>query len=196
MNTNIVKSIDIYSSQFNFKFLNDTKYKSVGGGIMTILTIIPIILLFLIFSEDFYFRKNPRYINQQIEDLNDTLYEINENLLFGEVRLEDENRNPVNYTGYLSFDFQCFSYIKTINENKLISFETLITVSITRLNCSKYDLTKMKMKTDMNFSNLECLNFNNLSLRGSWIRPYVRNVTINLKKCIKENEPKLHFFCY
>ena len=73
-----LKTIDFYGSSYNFTLFKQPLYKTSTGGFFTILTIISFVLSFIFFSQDFYLRINPHYINQQILKESYPLYNFTE----------------------------------------------------------------------------------------------------------------------
>jgi hypothetical protein len=61
----LIKLIDIYGTDFTLRINGDSKYKSVLGGLLTIITLICFTFAVVVFGQDFYLRKTP---NISIED--------------------------------------------------------------------------------------------------------------------------------
>ena len=57
--SNSLRKIDIFGTKFGFKIKNEESYKTVFGGILTIMSIITTVIFAVFFGQDFYYRINP-----------------------------------------------------------------------------------------------------------------------------------------
>jgi hypothetical protein len=78
-----LKFLDLYGNTFQWRVANQSKYKSLSGGVFTILTLAIIILLTFTFGNDLFYRRNPKiyteeglYQDNEIPVLNGTEYPI------------------------------------------------------------------------------------------------------------------------
>jgi len=96
-----IKLFDIYGSYFNLRINNQAKFKSILGGVLSIMTMGVFLFCILSFGEDFYLRKNPKvsikegfYDDGKIPVLNGTEYE-EKSILFAISKYADNIIEPV-----------------------------------------------------------------------------------------------------
>ena len=77
-----IQIFDIYGSYFSLRINNQAKFKSILGGVLSIITMGVLLFCILSFGEDFYKKKNPKvsikegfYADGEIPILNGTEYE-------------------------------------------------------------------------------------------------------------------------
>jgi hypothetical protein len=78
---NMVRTFDIYGDYFSLRIHNQSKFKSLAGGLLSGITLVIMIFCFISFGKDFYLRKNPKmnmelgfYNDSSIPNLNGTEY--------------------------------------------------------------------------------------------------------------------------
>jgi hypothetical protein len=69
--SNVLKSFDIYGDYFNLRINSQSKFKSLAGGVLSIITLFIMIFCFISFGKDFYLRKNPK-VNKELGYYNNT----------------------------------------------------------------------------------------------------------------------------
>lgn len=57
--SNLVKVFDIYGSNFNLRINNQSKFKSVTGGLLSLITMGVLVFCIVTFGRQFYLRLNP-----------------------------------------------------------------------------------------------------------------------------------------
>ena len=62
----LVKLIDIFGTTFQFTTFKDSKFRTLIGGVMTILSGIVLVIFFFLFGRDFLFKKNPMVVSQNM----------------------------------------------------------------------------------------------------------------------------------
>ena len=153
-------NIDIYGTTLDFTLFDSRKYKTSCGGFLTILTGILFFLCFYFFGQDFYLRTNPHYLNQRITMKDYPYYTLNSQDLFLAIRLEDSYGNYFNNSGYVDFTFFLVNYLADSSGNLQIT-----EYPMEFMNCSLINLTKMRMQTSKNISQMSCIKFNNTKLK-------------------------------
>ncbi len=74
-----IKNFDIYGTLFNLTIYQHSKYKSILGGFVSMITIAWLVLIIYYFGLDFYTRDNPRILSQEKFPEERTIYDtINE----------------------------------------------------------------------------------------------------------------------
>jgi hypothetical protein len=83
-----IRLFDIYGNYFQLRINNQTKFKTLSGGLLSLLTLIILILCVLSFGNDFFKRKNPKisieeglFQDSEIPILNGTEYPVKPILL-------------------------------------------------------------------------------------------------------------------
>jgi hypothetical protein len=75
----IFTAIDIYGIPFNFTIGNASKYKTTMGGVLSLMTIIILIIITLVFGQDFFNQNTPRILSDtRFPEVNSTQYNFSE----------------------------------------------------------------------------------------------------------------------
>ena len=74
---NVLKSFDVFGSEYKFILQDSFSIKSIAGGIMTLLSFSFMIFTMIIFGNDFYYRLNPKVLIQESIHTEETLYKLN-----------------------------------------------------------------------------------------------------------------------
>ena len=174
-----LSNIDIYGTRVDFTLFDNTKYKTSCGGFITILTGILFLICFYYFGKDFYNRTNPHFLRQMITVMDYPIYTLNRNDLFLAVRLEDNNGNYFNNSGYLEIQYILKKYMTDSSGNfQSTSYPLEFT------NCTMLNLTKMRLQTNKNLSEMSCIKFDNTQLGGLWDAPILNFIQIIYSPCI------------
>jgi hypothetical protein len=123
---NFVKFIDIYSNYFQLRINDQAKYKTIIGGIFSLITLGMIIFCFFIFGQDFFEKTNPKVTPQEGLFFDGYWPDIegdqfpNKTILFGVEKEYDDYVKPIsnfdkNDTEYNEFTRQC-------TEDELLDF--------------------------------------------------------------------------
>ena len=174
-----LSNIDIYGTRVDFTLFDDTKYKTSCGGFITILTGILFLICFYYFGKDFYNRTNPHFLRQMITVMDYPIYTLNRNDLFLAVRLEDNNGNYFNNSGYVEIQYSIKNYMTDSSGNFQSTSNPLEFT-----NCTMLNLTKMRLETNKNLSEMSCIKFDNTQLGGFWDAPILNFIQIIYSPCI------------
>lgn len=150
-----LKFFDIYGSQVHFAIFYRSKYYSKTGGILSIISILCVIFIFMLFSQNYFKRetrkdsvvtintghKKIRFGNEKIWlpwSISD--YEVNlvdfKDHIFPEIKYYYGERD--NITGGFNLQYKLLPY-KRCNETPLVEQDYLITKDISRLYCIDMD---------------------------------------------------------
>src|SRR5690349_4593742 len=88
---------DLYGSPFMFTTFGTYKFKTTFGGILSLITLGLIILFSFLFGEDFYFRTNPKVIQQIVSPPNYEQIKVNNNNFTLMWRVDNSEFLPVKY---------------------------------------------------------------------------------------------------
>ena len=146
---NFLELIDIYGTQYQFKFFGKTQYKSRFSMILSLLTIAALIVMIIYFGDDLWYSRNPKIMTQfKIPDaaVEAFPHTNNDNFTLG-WRIETEDGEPYNFDNIL---YPVFFFAEDAN-NKT-SYTQLYPVKCSKVyNSSRLDpffLTKINNKTD------------------------------------------------
>lgn len=174
----MIKAFDIYGNYFQLRIKDQTKFKSIIGGILSIITLGVLIFCFVVFGRDFYKRKNPRiliedgfYEDDSIPIFNGTLYEEQYFILAFEKQL---NYFSVPYTSSFKNSTMVREYLQPCDINFLVN-STLVS-----------NLTEYRF---LNF-NYYCLKMNDYELFSSKTNKKKINIILRECKGINENDIK------
>jgi hypothetical protein len=108
-----IRLFDIYGNYFQLRINNQTKFKTLSGGLLSLLTLIILILCVLSFGNDFFKRKNPKisieeglFQDSEIPILNGTEYPV----------------KPVVISTYKSFFTYSKLKVTNLKNNTVISY--------------------------------------------------------------------------
>ncbi len=166
---NFLLNFDIFGVQPNFYILNNFKYQSILGVILSILCLFIVLLFSFLFGKDFYFRTTPRVVMEEktsIDYRNVTL--LPDDFIFA-FRIEDIDGNPYN-TDLLRLSMYYAQYVSNASGYYLINNDTDIIVNCNSIpGMNKTAFAKTKTISDWN-----CLNYNkHLLLGGSWSSDFI-----------------------
>ena len=109
----ILRSIDIYGTQFHFTTEYNQKFKTEFVGFLSIISFILISFCSYLFSLNFLYKKNPsitmpNYYNSHYEKIN-----LNDNNIILPFRIEDYSGSEINFTGILYPKIYYYSELKS-----------------------------------------------------------------------------------
>jgi uncharacterized small protein (DUF1192 family) len=181
-----VKSFDMYGDYFSLRINNENKFKSIAGGLLSIVTIFIMIFCFISFGKDFYMRKNPK-VNKEVGFFNDSSI---------------PSLNGTEYPNKTMVFFYSKNY-DTLLKPQIIYIKN-DTISISYLSqCSKYfipNFSNFLPSKDLNDNVFYCFHLNDYVLASAKANEFwlslvscnsISNSDIkpdnNLSNCIKSN---------
>ena len=116
----IISSFDFYGSLFNFTINRERIFKTLLGGLISLITFCLIFYTSFLFGKDFFYRTNPKVLIQQIMPDNHKRIKVNNKNLTIAWRIEDTLRNSVNFDGKLFpiLTYYSYSYNNTSNRSE------------------------------------------------------------------------------
>lgn len=177
-----MKKFDMFGITYNFKMENEEKYKSLSGGILSIIFYSLTIALFFSFGVDLYQRKSPKVsFNSKIENHQNTiLSNLNFTLAF---RVEDSFGIQIKNQSIINFEVGFFHYDMDDN-GKWALTAIQANQSITYSMCSEIEGYKAKEKFyNISLANWYCVNFTNFTFGGYWDGKFINGILINTLQC-------------
>ena len=168
------KNLDIFGLSYELNINKNNKLKTTAGANLTILFIVIIIVLFIRYGIQFYYRNNPNIVLSQI--VGD--YEIkpldNSNFFFA-FRIEDTLGNLYNDTSIIQgFDVKINEYLK--NSALEWVFNSTNSLKVKFEKCDQLISNQKKF----NFKKWNCINFSSINnINGFWDANVVRFLEIN-----------------
>ena len=173
----ILRSLDIYGTQFHFTTEYKHKFKTEFGGCLSIISFITIFVCSYLFSMNFLYKKNPsvtmsNYYNRNYEKIN-----LNDNNIIIPFRIEDYRGTYINFTGILYPQIYYYTELKSNHSsNEYIYQETKI---LPFHECTESDF---KGK-NLNLFSAYCIDLNNLTIGGYWEYNFTEYFEIRLYFC-------------
>ena len=174
------KYLDCFGTNFTFYTERNRKFYTPFGGILTLLSIIFGLIIFIHINLDDFLHENPNSTTS-------TVRESYRNIKFGEEkiwipwRLRDYNSKTVNHSGILYPKIYYYKGIRNDTRNSLnLTHETI-----------KYRLcneTSMKNNTDsfiidIDLDQLYCIDMEDLNMGGNWDHYFINYVEFDLYTC-------------
>jgi len=178
----VIKKFDIFGISYSFQMENQSRFKTILGGWITIFFYIILIALFFSFGVDFYQRKNQKISlnskNIHYKEVNFT----NKNFTLA-FRIENEFGLQIINNSIFFLEVGFFRHemqengkwlMTKINDNQNLTFS----------KCSELENFREKEKDfNISLSSWFCINFNNSTLGGYWDGNFVNGLIINTRKC-------------
>ena len=176
-----ISLIDIFGTAFQFTTFKKEKFKTTLGGILTALCILTIGIFASLFGKDFFFRENPKILQQLVYPANysDPLI-LNQQNMPIIWRFDDNDNNPVNFTGILYPKLTHYTYVNNASGSILID-QTDLPVT----KCSPELINSPELLNNLNLEEWYCLDWRdqNLTFGGGWDGSYVDCFGIELWVC-------------
>ena len=176
----VLKYLDFYGTNFNFYTEKNRKFYTAFGGILSLLSIIVGILVFIFINlEDFLHNAPISTTSQSREDYYNIKF-LKEKIWIP-WRIRDYNSKTVNFTGLL---FPIVFYYKGIKNKTKNSLDLSYTIINYRL-CNE---TSMANFTDSYIINIElnqlfCIDMDDLDMGGSWDTDFINYIEFDLYAC-------------
>lgn len=127
---NCLSLLDFYGSNFSFTLEKKKKFTTSFGGILTIITGIALIILFVVLGNDMFDRNNPRtsiskYLTKQHPQINLSEYDIEIGIKISQLN-NNHTEELMDFTGdflYSKFMYET-KYIDAHNNTQIAEFET------------------------------------------------------------------------
>src|SRR5690348_10962706 len=93
--------VDMFGQKLSFNINSEQEFKTILGGIMSIISASIFTTFFILFGLDFFYKTNPNIIFQNVVPNSYSLIPINEKDFILPWRIEDAERVPVNWEGLI-----------------------------------------------------------------------------------------------
>ena len=178
----ILKYFDCFGTNFNFYTERNRKFYTPLGGVLTLLSFIFGIIIFIYINIDDFLLKNPNSTTSTIKESYRNI-KFRDEKIWIPWRLRDYNSKTVNHTGIL---FPIIYYYKGIRSESKNSLKLTYEIINYRL-CNE---TSMKNNSnsfliDLDLEQLFCIDMEDLDMGGSWDNDFINYVEFDLYACKK-----------
>ena len=177
----ILKICDLYGTQFHWFFNKNPKYYTIYGGILSILTILSWIIVFIIFGYEDFKKMNPISSISNNPPLGDKTIKFGKQKLYLPWRIMDYGENFINHKGILFPKIYYFT-------NKYNNETGLMETHYRNLNYKLCNETSMKnLGNDFlltsKLDKLFCIDMEDLEMGGSWNSKFINYIRLDLNLC-------------
>ena len=170
---------DAYGTDFHFYVNHHKKYKTIYGGILTIITIILLIISIIVFGGNFFLKKNPTITSSSVNGNYSIINLKNEKVLIA-FRLEDLNGNFMDFTNKI---YPMIYYYSRDIDNNSVSYRS----SDNGQYLSYHICNDSDYENDFNltqyYGHLFCIDWNNKNFGGYWDNNFLFYFEIRLYYC-------------
>ena len=100
-NMKLLESIDVYGMKFNFLICKHYRFHSIFSEFFSVLLFVLTLFYAFFLSTDFFFRKNPRTIQEKSSRETEQRINLTNEIYSAMWRIEDENGNKINFDNYI-----------------------------------------------------------------------------------------------
>ena len=181
-----LKAIDFYGNTSHFNTFGKSKHKTHFGGLLSILTILAMINASVYFGNNFFYRLNPNYIFERINQANPIMYEMNNSNLFLAFRIEDDDTAEFfNFSQYFKLNVT----YEISNRNQISDPFNLTIYPLEIVDCSSIFDDKVQYSSP-NYIKHSCIKLSNIKLGGYWDGNEVNLIKVKLKYCVNDSNCK------
>ena len=176
----ILKYFDCFGTNFNFYTERNRKFYTPLGGVLTILSIIFGIIIFIYINIDDFLHKNPNSTTSTVKESYRKI-KFREEKIWIPWRLRDYNSKTINHTGILHPIIYYYKGIRSESKNSLkLTYEII--------NYRLCNETSMKNNSDyfsidIDLEQLFCIDMEDLDMGGSWDNDFINYVEFDLYTC-------------
>ena len=176
----ILKYIDGFGTKFTFYTEKNRKFYTPLGGILTLLSIIFGVIVFIHINIDDFLHNNPTSTTSIVKE-NYRNIKFNEEKIWIPWRIRDYNGKIVNHIGLL---YPIIYYYKGVRSNTKEGMNLSYSILEYRL-CNE---TSMKNYSDsylidIDLDQIYCIDMDDLNMGGSWDTDYINYVEFDLYAC-------------
>lgn len=178
---NLLKLCDFYGTEFHWYFDYKPKYYTCHGGILSIVSALCCIVVFIIFSLEDFKRLNPISTISTMPPLVHKTIKFGEQKLYLPWRVMDYGETFINHKGIL---YPRIYYFTNKYNNKTGIMETYYNL----LNYTLCNETSMKYLgkdfiIDSPLDRLFCIDMEDLNMGGNWNSDFVNYIRLDLNLC-------------
>ena len=181
MLSEIIKYCDLFGTKYNFYTDGKTKLYTILGGILSILSIIICLVIFIIINLDNIRRSTPFVTTSSIQTENYNKIKFGEEKIWIPWRIVDYANNYINHTGII---YPIINYYS----NRINSISNIFDSKQKKLKYRLCNDTSMANKSNIYYisvplNQLYCIEMEDLEIDGSWISSYMNHVQMDLYLC-------------
>jgi hypothetical protein len=175
-----IKVLDFFGSKFTFSIFNQKNFKTLFGGLTSIFSVLIIIIFGYFFGQDFFYKKNPKIIQQIVypkEYLESTNLTAKNFVIPWRI---SDSFNTLNHQDIFHVGINYYKYINNATGSVEVQYE-----KIKYEKCNSNNSQVSEFNDNFNISNFYCINWENAnySLGGFWDGPFVNYFYISLSFC-------------
>lgn len=176
-------SIDLYGIEYSFRENSDTKYHTIQGSLLSLLSYTAIIVVSILFGKEIFVNRIP-YVNSGEKLI--PFQESEVNLSYFPIAFLFQNGSDLSTMdprNYYSVKYMVF----TNDENNVYTNTPPLPLDFVKCNFDDIE-KRYNVEGSIQDKDNYCLNFNNITIYNDGSDRNSRNVVINLSKCdIKTN---------
>ena len=178
--TDILKYVDCFGTTFSFYTERSRKFYTRLGGILTLLSIIIGIIIFIYINLDDFFHNIPNSTTS-------TTKEIYRNIKFGEEkiwipwRIRDFGGKTINHFNLLYPIIYYYRGIRNYSTNRMELYYEFLNYK----SCNETSMINNSdlYMIDINIDQLYCIEMEDLDIGGSWDSDFLNLITLDLYNC-------------
>ena len=178
---NLLRVIDFYGQRFNLYIGYRPKFYTCFGGIMTLLSFLSYILIFIILGNDDLKRKNPISNTSTVPPSGYKNIKFGEEKIYLPWRIIDYDENPINITNVIYPRIFYFTVQPDNITGELITKYNLVNYKL----CNETSMKNLGKEyiIDIPLETLYCIDMENLKVGGSWNADFLNFIRFDLYMC-------------
>ncbi len=178
---NFLRVIDFFGQRFNLYIGYKPKFYTCFGGIMTLLSFISYILIFIIIGNDDLKRKNPFSNTSTVPPNGYKNIKFGEEKIYLPWRIIDYDENPINITNVIYPRIFYFTVQPDNITGELITKYNLVNYKL----CNETSMKNLGKEyiIDIPLETLYCIDMDNLKVGGSWNADFLNFIRFDLYMC-------------
>ena len=178
---NLLRVIDCYGQRFNLYIGYKPKFYTCFGGIMTLLSFLSYILIFIILGNDDLKRKNPISNTSTVPPSGYKNIKFGEEKIYLPWRIIDYDENPINITNVIYPRIFYFTVQPDNITGELITKYNLVNYKL----CNETSMKNLGKEyiIDIPLETLYCIDMENLKVGGSWNADFLNFIRFDLYMC-------------
>ena len=178
----ILKYFDCFGTNFNFYTERNRKFYTPFGGVLTLLSIVFGIMIFIYINIDDFLHKNPNSTTSTIKESYRNI-KFREEKIWIPWRLRDYNSKTINHTGILYPIIYYYKGIRSESKNSLKLTYEIINYRLCNETSMKNNSNSFLI--DLDLEQLFCIDMEDLDMGGSWDNDFINYVEFDLYACKK-----------
>ena len=178
---NLLRVFDFYGQRFNLYIGYKPKFYTCFGGIMTLLSFLSYILIFIILGNDDLKRKNPISNTSTVPPSGYKNIKFGEEKIYLPWRIIDYDENPINITNVIYPRIFYFTVQPDNITGELITKYNLVNYKL----CNETSMKNLGKEyiIDIPLETLYCIDMENLKVGGSWNADFLNFIRFDLYMC-------------